>query len=192
MKFTILILPGYAGSGPNHWQSRWEKGHPDMVRVEQEDWDAPTLDGWSSTLDNYVKKAEEPVVLVAHSMSCALIAHWCQRYDTSNVLCALLVAPSDVDSPAFTPDAVRCCAPIPIDPLPFPSLVIASDDDPFVSLQRARYFAESWGSQFINMGSFGHINADSCLGDWPQGLAWLNELITETLSRKNDRQSASA
>ncbi|OYU42993.1 MAG: alpha/beta hydrolase, partial [Burkholderiales bacterium PBB4] len=41
---------------------------------------------------------------------------------------------------------------------------------------RAQGFAHSWGSRFVNYGARGHINADSGLGDWPEGLQFLEQL----------------
>ncbi len=59
---------------------------------------------------------------------------------------------------------------MPLIPLPFPSIVVASTDDPCVSLDRAELFARSWGSRLVNLGKAGHINSASRLGSWPEGL----------------------
>jgi predicted alpha/beta hydrolase family esterase len=67
-------------------------------------------------------------------------------------------------------------APIPLLTLPFPSIVVASEDDPWVSLERAGFFAERWGSRFQNIGKAGHINLAAGFGPWPQGLELLQQL----------------
>ena len=94
-----------------------------------------------------------------------------------DVRAALLVAPADVDSPAHTPPETRAFAPMPSARLPFPATVVASADDPFVSLDRARAFAAAWGAVFVAAGARGHLNAASGLGDWPAGRRALDELL---------------
>lgn len=170
-----LAIPGLGGSGPAHWQSHWSRALPQVRRVAQRDWDAPSRRDWISTLDAAVRGAHDEVILVAHSLGCALVAHWARQH-AGRVRGALLVAPADVESPAHTPASVRGFAPMPLQALPFQSIVVASEDDPYVSVARARQFAEAWGSRFESIGAAGHINADSGLGNWPDGLALLESL----------------
>ncbi|MBX3669704.1 MAG: alpha/beta hydrolase [Rhodocyclaceae bacterium] len=171
-----LILPGLGGSGPLHWQSIWEQSDPSFRRVVQRDWDQPKLADWVATLQQHVSACHTPPVLVAHSLACSLVAHWASGFG-GQVKAALLVSPSDVESPAHTPPEVRGFGPIPLDRLPFPSTLVASTNDPHVSLERAEYFAGSWGSQFVVLHNGGHINAESALGGWPEGRALLEQLL---------------
>lgn len=181
----VLILPGYADSGPDHWQSHWERADPAFRRVVQDDWLMPTLDDWLVTLDRYIRECESPPVLAAHSLSCALVAHWAARPRRSGrpsdaphvVKGAFLVAPADVDSPAHTPDEVRGFSPIPLVRLPFPSIVVASTDDPFVTPARAAVFANAWGSRLVTLLTAAHVNSDAGYGPWPEGKALLAELL---------------
>ena len=173
----VLIVPGLGGSGPEHWQTRWERAHARHARVEQKDWDRPDLEGWVAALTARIETAGEPVVLVAHSHGCALVAHHAHRRPDLPVRAALLVAPADVDSPAHTPPETRGFAPLPIGALPFPATVVASRDDPFVTLDRARAFAAAWGATFVDAGTCAHINAASGLGDWPAGRRHLDALL---------------
>jgi predicted alpha/beta hydrolase family esterase len=172
----ILILPGYADSEPDHWQSHWERADPACRRVVQDDWLEPRLDDWLATLDRYVRECDSPPVLAAHSLACALVAHWAARA-SAQVKAAMLVAPADVDSPAHTPDEVRGFSPIPLAPLPFPSIVVASTDDPFVSFERAEMFARVWGSRLIALPNAAHINAHAGYGPWPEGQKLLQDLL---------------
>jgi predicted alpha/beta hydrolase family esterase len=174
---TLVVVPGLGNSGPQHWQSLWEARHPGARRVEQADWDRPALGAWVAALDATVRAAGGPVALAAHSLACALVAHWAAAHDTGPVRGALLVSPSDVDSPAHTPDEVRCFAPMPMARLPFPALVVASEDDPYVAPARARAFAAAWGAGFASVGRAGHVNAASGLGDWPAGQALLARVL---------------
>lgn len=170
-------MPGLGGSGEKHWQSFWTKSFSNATRLEQENWDEPELDKWREQLNTTLLKLDSPVILVAHSLAVSLVAHWAVKYDYPNIKGALLVAPADVDSPAHTPDSVRGFSPIPIKKLPFPSIVITSENDPYVAVQRAGYFAAQWGSEFINIGLNGHINSDSNLGLWQEGQLILKRLF---------------
>jgi predicted alpha/beta hydrolase family esterase len=163
----ILILPGLGNSGPEHWQSRWEKMYG-YRRVEQANWDEPVLADWLANLERAVHATSNGVVLIAHSLACSLVAHFA-RSNPSNVRGAFLVSPADVDSRRCTPDEVRGFSPIPLAPLPFPAEVVASTDDPYVDCSRAELFARRWQARFVDIGAAGHINASSGLGAWPEG-----------------------
>jgi uncharacterized protein len=177
---SVLIVPGLNGSGPAHWQTRWEFLYSRTVRVVQRDWDHPDREEWLATLEAAIAEAPEPVVLVAHSLGCALVAHLTSRPSAARIVAALLVAPADVDSPERTPPETRSFAPMPTAPLPFPATVVASADDPYVALARAQAFAAAWGATFVDAGRKGHLNADSGLGDWPEGRRHLEALVART------------
>jgi predicted alpha/beta hydrolase family esterase len=174
----VLIVPGLGDSGPAHWQSRFQAHYPNSRRVVQRDWVRPTRADWLAALDHVVADTPEPSVLVGHSLGCALIADWAGSLHRPSVIGAFMVAPSDVDSPAHTPDSVRVFAPMPVRRLPFRSIVVASSNDPFYAMNRARYFAAAWGAEFVDIGPAGHINADSGHGEWPEGRILLKKLIS--------------
>src|SRR5262249_6082390 len=126
---AVVIVPGLGGSGPEHWQSAWAARLPRATRVVQRDWDRPDRELWLQALRQAIEAAGAPVVLVAHSLGCALVAHAAARWPaliTRPVRGALLVAPADVDSPAHTPPETRGFAPMPRARLPFASTVVAS------------------------------------------------------------------
>src|SRR5215213_8504124 len=79
-RFQFLTVPGYAGSGPEHWQTQWERDDPAFVRVEQRDWDHPDVDEWTLAIEAAVRGAEKPVVFVAHSCGVTAVAHWTKRF----------------------------------------------------------------------------------------------------------------
>jgi hypothetical protein len=175
---TTLILPGLSNSGPEHWQSHWERADASCVRVNQAEWEAPRCADWMAGLDAAIATAPSDVVLVSHSSSCALVAHWAGTASATSlarVRGALLVAPSDPEGPNYPPEPSGF-APMPLDTLPFPSIVVASEDDVYVDLPTARRYAEAWGSELIDAGRVGHINAASALGAWPAGYALLRRL----------------
>jgi uncharacterized protein len=173
----VLLLPGLYNSGPEHWQTHWKAEHPEFVRVEQRDWDTPDCRDWVETLRREIAAAPAPAVLVGHSTSCCLVAHWAAAHAArqTNVRGALLVAPSDVEASSY-PSGPTGFAPMPLAPLPFPSIVVASTNDEYVTLPRAALFAHAWGSRLEVPGALGHINSASNLGSWPEGLALLREL----------------
>jgi uncharacterized protein len=173
---AVLVVPGYGDSGPEHWQSLWQAADPRLRRVVQRDWLEPKLDDWLAALDREVSACSTPPILVAHSLGCVLAAHWVKRTGR-RVAGALLVAPADVDALANVLDVVESFRPVPLIRLPFPSIVVASDDDAYAPRDRAEAFARAWGSRFVGLSGVGHINSDSSLGDWPTGRALLDELL---------------
>jgi predicted alpha/beta hydrolase family esterase len=175
--FDFLVLPGLGNSGVDHWQSYWCLSFRNATRVLQDDWDNPKLDAWLDNLDAAIARGKRPAVLICHSLSCSLAAHWAARNRPGRVAAALLVAPSDIESDAHTPPSTRDFAPMPLKPFPVPSLVVASTDDPYVTVARAQEFARAWSADFCNAGELGHINSASRLGTWPQGLLMLGQLL---------------
>jgi uncharacterized protein len=170
-----LILPGLHDSDAGHWQSQWEARDKTLLRVIQDDWETPHCADWVAKLDQAVALTGPDTVLVAHSAGCALVAHWAVGNFSMPIRGALLVAPSDPDAPSF-PSGPTGFRPIPLLRLRFRSIVVASSNDPYVTLSRAEAFAKRWGSEFVMIGEAGHINSGSGLGNWPEGLALLNTL----------------
>lgn len=167
MTLRTLVLPGWHGSGAEHWQTKWERLDANIVRVEQANWASPTWADWSSTLD---AQLTEPSVLVAHSLGCLLAAR-----ARKNVVAALLVAPPHIDE---VPE-LASFATTSHERLPFPSIVVASVNDPYAELSFARSLADAWGSRFVVAGARGHLNAESMLGTWSDGRSLLRELRAE-------------
>lgn len=176
---NLLVLPGWQNSGPDHWQSLWERDLG-YQRVQQHDWMRPLRGDWIARLEDVVLDCEGPVVLVAHSLGCLLVAAWASHSrHTARVQAALLVAPGDAEQEALRP-VLTSWAPIAMQRLPFPSVLLGSQNDPYCSLSRAQTLAQAWGSDFVDAGPLGHINAESGLGTWPDGQALLAALIQRT------------
>jgi uncharacterized protein len=165
---NVLILPGWQGSSPEHWQSRWERAHG-YTRVEQHDWMRPLRGDWIARLEDVLLSCDiehdGPAVLVAHSLGCQHVAAWAAHSrNTHRVKAALLVAPPDVER-----ENLRA--------------VLASSNDSFCSPERTRQFASAWGAGLINAGAHGHLNAQSGLGDWPQAHEILLQLMQDTCAK---------
>lgn len=167
----IVILPGIGGSGELHWQTRWERTNPRYRRFQPADWNQPDLEDWATALDRAVGAAPKPPLLVAHSLACLLVAHW-QRASAAPVAGAFLVAVPNPQSRAFPTEAAGFANPPPVK-FRFPSLVVASANDPYGTIEYARGRANQWGSGIVEVGQLGHINEASGLEDWPQGKALL-------------------
>jgi hypothetical protein len=165
--FNTIVIPGIGGSGDAHWQTHWQREHPDLRRIAPASWDAPRLDDWMAALDHAVRLSQSPPLLVAHSLGCLLIAHWARTARTP-VAGAFLVAVPDPDRPAF-PDAAADFVDVPETRLGFPALIIASTNDPYADPDYAYRRGTQWGAAVIEAGPAGHINGSSGLGVWPQG-----------------------
>ena len=176
----FIILPGSGGSGEAHWQTRWQQANPAMRRFSPTSWDLPDFDDWVAAMETAVSQAPTPPVLIAHSLSCLLVAHW-QTASSREIAGAFLVAVPDPASPVF-PAYGRPFADTPHERLRFPSLIVASTDDPYDPHGYARAKAGQWGSALHNAGPLGHINSDSGLGDWPEGMELLMAFVTEIRS----------
>lgn len=165
----ILTVPGLGSSGPKHWQTLWEQKYPNVFsRVEQQNWDLPDCDTWVEKLNKEIQKTDKPTYLVAHSLGCITVAHWANRFFNKNILCAFLVAPADVEK-LKNLNFVTGFNPIPKEKLPFESVLIASSNDIYAHISRSEDFAKAWGSEFINIGKKGHINASSSIDYWEEG-----------------------
>lgn len=184
---TILLLPGWQNSGPAHWQSLWEQRHG-YRRVEQHDWMRPLRGDWITRLQDVVLELEQGrapdaparIVLVAHSLGCQLVAAWAAASGLGHrIQAALLVAPGDPRVDAVAP-TLASWSPVMLQALPFPSVLLASRDDPYCSYEQARHYATAWGAQCVDYGHAGHINAASGLGDWLDGHARLRDLCRAT------------
>lgn len=175
MATQIFIAPGYGGSGEEHWQTYWEKEDSSFVRIEQKDWFQPSADEWAETIEAYVGQASGEVVVVAHSLACIALAHWAQKTRLT-IKGALLVAPPDANDEKLR-HVIHGFSPVPMAKIPFKSIVLASTNDPYNSIENAERFARSWGSDFINVGPKGHINAQSMLQNWPEGRVYLSKLL---------------
>ena len=179
----ILTVPGLHNSGPQHWQTLWERERGDVRRVELGMWDRPHRNTWINQLNLAIRGAGRPVVLAAHSLGCLAVTWWAKYEQPAEgelgarpVIGALLVAPPEVD---FFPldERLSQFSPTPTEPLPFRSILVASRNDPYMGIRTARKLARTWGSSFADAGAVGHINADSGLGEWPFGKFLLKQLL---------------
>lgn len=172
----ILVLPGLGNSAPGHWQMRWTERMANAAIVEQADWHEPECDDWVDTIIQACRLTQRPVVLIAHALAVMALAHAAPRLP-ANVRGAFLVAPTDIEFSPAVPPEMAPFRPILRDPFPFPSMLVAANNDVYCSLERAVEFATCWGSDFHQAGEAGHINIASGHGPWPEGLVMFTRLM---------------
>lgn len=178
--FDFIAVPGRGNSGADHWMSHWCRAFPNSSRVLQANWDKPDPADWIARLDAAIAAAPRRVVILAHSLAVATTVKWAVAASESQrakVVAAFLVAATNVEDPDPSFDLVRPFAPMPLKPLPFPALVVASRTDPRVSIEKAQAFANAWGADIADAGDLGHMGNESKLGLWPDGILLLGRLL---------------
>ncbi len=169
-----LIVPGLNNSDEKHWQTFWEKSLQNTSRVKQRDWDYPQRDEWVQALGDTIQKLDKDTIIIAHSLGVATTVIYLTQNQGKiplNLKGAFLVSPSDIDNI----EVIKSFAPMPLEKLPIPACIVASENDPFVSMERAQSFAKAWDVKLFNAGKLGHINSASDLRDWEQGRKFLAE-----------------
>ncbi len=171
----VILLPGIGNSGAEHWQTKWQDSHPTFHRFQPASWDEPCLKDWLQALEQAIAQQHTAPVLVVHSLACLLVAQWAAQ-DHLPIAGAFLVAPPDPTSDAFPPEAQAfACSKITV--FDFPTLVVASENDPYGSLSYAKAFAQASGADFTCAGALGHIND---VDNWPQGWELFHQFLAKT------------
>jgi uncharacterized protein len=183
----ILIVPGWQDSGPDHWQSRWERSLRTARRVIQDDFDNPDVEAWGDRIAKFAGGATQPVVIVAHSLGVPSVVFAADKLKSKAVIGAFLVAPADVEFAHFWPDTSGerwppvkghgGFAAMPSNKLPFASQLVVANNDLYCSYARAEQLASYWGSKLTDAGETGHINVASGHGPWPEGLLQFGQFL---------------
>ncbi|RQS59862.1 serine hydrolase family protein [Burkholderia sp. Bp8963] len=175
----VLIVPGHGNSGATHWQSIWEVTKPGLwCRMQVADWDHVVCSEWVAAIDRDVRALGPDTIIVAHSLGCLAAAHWAANHAVA-IRGALFVAVPDPSAPVFPGALCIGFSRVPLARLPFHSIVVASDDDPYASIGFAQSCADAWGSDFLNAGARGHLNGASQLEDWIDGYRLLQRFGDE-------------
>jgi predicted alpha/beta hydrolase family esterase len=176
--FTTLFVAGYGNSGPDHWQRRWHEQMPGSLWVEQDDWEHPVCAAWIKGVQRTIRDVKGPVFFITHSLGGLTVIAW-SRLHSHPVAGALLVAVPDPDAPGF-PSSIHGYGSPALTPLRFPAFMVATTDDHYISVDRSRELARAWNCSWHNIGAHGHINAESGLGDWPEGRDLLTRVAPKT------------
>lgn len=156
----LVVVPGLHGSEEGHWQTWLERQFPRSIRIEQRDWDHPDLDEWSHALERQLARERGPFVIAAHSFGCLASAQAIGR-GLPDLMGVLLVAPAN-------PERFGVRSTLHRGPLGVTSIVIGSENDPWMNPSDANALAGDWGASFASLGRAGHINVASGFGPWPR------------------------
>jgi predicted alpha/beta hydrolase family esterase len=181
--YSTVFVAGFGNSEPEHWQKIWFEQTKNAYWVEQDDWDNPNKDKWIEQLEKTLLHVKTPVLFIAHSIGCHTVIEWVQKYFKNQyIIGALLVAPPDTNRENFPKEIVGFHNPS-RDKLPFKSVAIISEDDPYSSLEQSERLARSWGCKVLHVGKKGHINLASDLGEWEEGKKILSNFSLSPQSR---------
>ena len=173
---ATIFIPGFGNSLGQHWQNQWFKKIPNGYWLEQENWVEPDCNVWVESLQASVRKIKEPIIFISHGLGGLTLVEWAKVHHSTDrlehdrkVLGAFMVAITD-PLQSNAPSAIRGYAKYPLTPLPFPSKMVASTNDPYCNVRRSEFFAKSWGSDLELVGAKGHISGNLGLGDWSEGV----------------------
>jgi uncharacterized protein len=187
MSPTVLIVPGLRDHVEAHWQTLLAAQLPKVRTVPPMGREDLDCDQRVQAIEAAMATIAGPVVLVAHSGGCVMVAHWAQTSAHAHrVVGALLATPPDFDQPMPdgypTPSALEAGGwlPVPRKPLPFRSLVATSDNDPLAKRERVLAMANDWSSETVDLGEVGHLNPASGYGAWPLAVMLIDRMSTMT------------
>lgn len=170
--YSVLIVPGLGNSDEHHWQSRWQAHLPHSKRIHLNDWQTPDLEHWCTAIRAELVKLDTPAVIIAHSFGTLASASIAAELP-EKIAVLFLVAPAD-------PDKFKITRKLPQNLLSVPAKIIASSNDPWMTHNKAASWALRWGADFLRLDNVGHINSDSNLGMWPEGIQHLQQLMRKT------------
>lgn len=178
---TILIVPGLRDHAAGHWQVLLAQRLPRVASVPAMGRDDLDCARRVAAIEAAAQAIEGPLIAVAHSGGCIMLAHWL-RVTTRPLAGALMATPPDFESPM--PEGFPTLAalkaggwlPVPRQPLPCPSLVAASRDDPLGAFDRVAALARDWGATLVDLGAVGHLNPASGFGEWPMAEGLIAQL----------------
>jgi predicted alpha/beta hydrolase family esterase len=178
----VVIVHGWRGSEPEHWQS-WlaaqlrdagrEVRYPDLPDVE-----TPSLDAWLSALDaTLAGLPEEGFDVVAHSLGAVLLLHHVAAdSDAPRPARVALVAPP---SPATRIPEIVGFFPPPLDidlvrHAGGGTVLVGGEGDPYTpeGIGAAYGLPLKIATTVIPGGA--HLNVDAGYGPWPAVLSWCN------------------
>ena len=172
----FLILHGWQGSGPDHWQT-WlaERLGEDARYPALPEPDTPRLDDWLDALHSELERAAgHRCVVICHSLSCVLWLHHARQASGTQVERVLLVAPpsESVDSPdldGFFPLAARAAD---LKRGAVSTRLVCSDDDPYCPEGAREIYGIPLGIETDLLPGAGHINPAAGYGPWPALERW--------------------
>jgi predicted alpha/beta hydrolase family esterase len=128
-----------------------------------------SLKDWIERLGQAAREAVRPSLFVGHGLGAAAVIHAAPQLG-EGVRGAFLVAPPAEEALADMVGIDPGFRVYPRDPLPFPSIVVASRSHPDTSFEEIEDLSFAWGSRLLDAGEAGRIDSASGHGPWPEGL----------------------
>ena len=175
----VIIVPGLHNSDEKHWQSQWQARLPGSRRIHVDDWNTPDLAAWRKGIIDLLENVKTPAVLIAHSFGTLASASVAAEFP-EKIAALFLVGPAD-------PDKFGIAEQLPQDFLPVSAKVIASSNDPWMTETKAAYWSLLWGADYLRIKNVGHINSQSNLGVWPEGVRLLHQLVRKARQQHSFR-----
>jgi serine hydrolase len=168
---TVVFVPGLRDHVADHWQTLLADELPRTRTVEPLRENKVSLDARVAALDKVLADVDGPVVLVAHSAGVLITAAWAQQHSRP-ITGALLATPPDLT--VALPDGYPTREqlrdngwyPTQRRPLPFPSILAASSNDPLARYDSVVALAKQWHSRLVDIGPVGHLNPAAGFGPW--------------------------
>ncbi len=180
---TILIVPGLRDHVEEHWQTLLAARLTKVKTVAPLEQDKLSLEARVNAIQKAIEEIDGPIIVVAHSEGTVMMAHWAERFGSSQVQGVLFAVPPDLEKPMHAPhpslEQIRAHGwlPVPRRPLPFHSIVCASSNDPLADIDVVIEMARDWNSELVLLGRVGHLNPASGYGNWPQADSLVQQLI---------------
>ena len=178
---TVLFVPGLRDHVAEHWQTLLAAEIPGSVTVEPLTEERLSRDARVKALDEALSGIDGDVVIAAHSAGALMVVNWALA-PTRKVRGALLVTPADVENPlppgypSYDDLKANHWLPIPREPLPFTTIVVASQNDPLAQIEKVAGLARAWGAELHDAGDVGHLNPAAGYGRWDGALPLLERL----------------
>ncbi len=167
-------IPGYGGSDSKHWQTYFDEKLTNCQRIDQDNWMQPDLIDWVERIEETLKDENlAEIILITHSLGGIALLQWVVKYG-KKIKGALIVAPPDIENP-YEDLGLGDNLQIPHIQLPFPSIVVGSSNDHWMTKERTEFFADAWGSELMMLQKAGHINGEAGFGVWEEGLKILKK-----------------
>ena len=175
---VLVILHGWRGSEPEHWQSRLADRLPDVRYPRLPEPDRPRRVAWLATLeDTLAGLPDGGFDVVCHSLAVPLWLHRAVGPEAAARPRAgrvLLVAPP---SPALTEPELATFLPPPLDPAAVGRAagrteLVCAEDDPYCPEGAATAYGRPLGVPTTVVPGGGHLNVAAGYGPWPAVERW--------------------
>lgn len=152
--------PRHASTDDDHWISRWQRSIASAQWLKRDPQPA------SDSLVAQTAALVRPTVIVTHGHGIDVLLEACDKLEEGAITGAFIVAPTAAGNAIQSSDADALT-------LRFPSVLIAPDNNPALTVSAAQNLASSLGSHYVSAGTVGQLDAGSGHGPWPEGLMQL-------------------